>query len=469
MLSKTSAIARALVGFGLASAFAHGAPASVAFAHSPPFAVSLSWSDPASSALPIIVTTRGLVFANGASPEQGFSIRCNEAYGANTSDRPNTYQAADGTLTVGVYNSVFRSNDRGCTLTPATGLPMLQFTSLLGSASAPQRLYVGVRDLMQASIYASEDSGRTFEKRFGNKVDQYYETVVVAPSDSLRLYALGLDFDRVNLKVIFYSAVSVDGGKSWENTVTDAKITPLGVHPTKPDVVFAYRATDKTETTFDLLRSEDRGKNYKVVLANTYQPTGFAALKGTLYVGASLHDEFYQSTDDGQTFTRLLAGVVQRITCLAEHAGKLWMCANIAPNLDGIWTLKDDASGVDKVMSFEAVTAPVPCSDAAAREQCALPWHDFDLELHPPADDAGVADGGLSDAASPAQDAGVEVEEEDGSVASERDAEAEPDAELSGPQRHRDRCQFGVGGDVGGAGWVLSSLLGLLVWRRRRG
>jgi hypothetical protein len=317
---------------------------------------------------------------------------------------------------------------------------------------------------MQPGIYASEDSGRTFEKRFGNKVDQYYETVVVAPSDALRLYALGLDFDRANLKVIFYSSVSLDGGKSWENTVTDAKITPLAVHPTKPDVVFAYRATDKSETTFDLLRSEDRGKNYKVVLANTYQPTGFAAHGEKLYVGASLHDEFYQSRDDGLSFTRILAGQVQRITCLAEHAGKLWMCANIAPNLDGIWTLKDDESGVDKVMSFDAITAPVPCADAAAREHCETPWHDFDLELHPPGSDAGVGDAGQRDAASLTSDAGSE-EEDAGAEPNDQDAEADADAEIRSPRRGS-RCQFGVTPDVGG-GCVLFLALGLLAWRRR--
>jgi MYXO-CTERM domain-containing protein len=151
---------------------------------------------------------------------------------------------------------------------------------------------------------------------------------------------------------------------------------------------------------------------------------------------------------------------------LAEHAGKLWMCANISPNLDGIWTLKDDASGVDKVMSFEAVTAPVACSDSAARALCEIPWHDFNLELHPTADDAGSADAGALDAATAKPDGALE-EEEDAEQDAERDADGEDEAQVT-PPRHGSRCQFGATADVVEGGWALCSLLGLLAWRRRR-
>jgi hypothetical protein len=421
------------------------------------------------------VTNRGLVFpASGQSASLPFSIRCNDSYGANTSDRPLAYLEANGTLTVGVYNRVFQTSDHACTLNTSSGLPDEPITSLVSALSAPQRMYVGTRTVQkQAGIFASDDYGRTFSQRFTSKVDEYYETIVVAPSDSLRLYALGLHFDRANQKVVFYASVSLDGGANWQDTVADAKITPLAVHPSKPDVVFAYRATDKYETTFDVMRSDDRGKNFKVVLPGVYLPTGFAVVGNSFYIGTSFHGGFYESHDDGEHFAQLLTDQIQRVTCLAEHAGKLWMCANIAPNLDGIWVLKSDASGVDKVMSFEAVQMPVTCSDTAARTTCEQPWHDFDLEVHPP-DDAGVDASTALDAGVAERDADI-VSGDTGETDTGGNAEAEPELDAGDdagdgdekprlpPARHRRACSLGVSahGDYAPLGLLLFGLLAL--------
>jgi hypothetical protein len=442
------------------------------YAHSLPYGVALVWPDTLSSALPVMVTNRGLVFADGTGAQAEFSIRCNDSYGANTSDRPLAYQQSNGTLTVGVYDRVFQTSDRGCSLVGSTGLPdMLTITDPISSASAPERVYVATRTLQQAAgLFVSEDHGHTFSQRFTSKLNEYYEAIVVAPSDAQRLYALGLHYDKANLQVIFYSSVSTDGGKNWVDTVTDAKITPLAVHPTKPDVVFAYRATDKYETNFDILRSEDQGKNYKVVLANAYLPTGFVAAgnPSTLYLGMAFHGGLYQSRDDGQTFQTLLPDQIQRVTCLAEHAGKLWLCANVAPNLDAIWVLKDDASGFDKVMSFDAIRKPVACSDPAAIEACAQPWRDFDLEVHPPADDGGVQDGGVASDAQVAADAQAEADAGSSSEESEPETDA-GDEERDGGHKakgpHGSRCQFGASTNGGPElAWLV--LCGLLLLAR---
>jgi hypothetical protein len=332
-------------------------------------------------------------------------------------------------------------------------------------------MYVATRVLQQqAGVFASEDHGRTFSQRFTSKANEYYEAIVVAPSDSLRLYALGLHFDRANAQVIYYASVSVDGGKSWEDNVVSGKITPLAVHPSKPDVVFGYRPTDKYETSFDLVRSDDRGKNYAVVLPGVLLPTGFAgaADPSTLFVGTGGQGGLYRSRDDGLHFEPLIADQIQRVTCLAEHAGKLWLCANIAPNLDAIWTLKDDASGVDKVMSFDAVSAPIACTEADAGEVCAQPWRDFELEVHPPSDDAGLADAGV-----PADAQAAVAEEVDAGGESELDAgdvqDEDQDAALAPHAAHSSRCQFGVANQPDRASsWLLLLALSALAARRVR-
>jgi hypothetical protein len=75
MLSFVDKNALALAWIAPASAFALllcVGCASTARAHSLPFGVALSWVDPASSALPLIVTNRGLVFAESATAADGF-------------------------------------------------------------------------------------------------------------------------------------------------------------------------------------------------------------------------------------------------------------------------------------------------------------------------------------------------------------------------------------------------------------
>jgi hypothetical protein len=235
--------------------------------------------------------------------------------------------------------------------------------------------------------------------------------------------------------------------------------------------VFGYRPTDKFETNYDIMRSEDRGKTFSVVLPNVFLPTGFTGVTGSsaLYLGMSVAGGLYRSVDDGRSFEKLLADEILRVTCLAEHAGKLWVCANRVPNFEAIWTLKDDASGLDKVMSFDAVVAPVACTDAAANELCAVPWHDFDIEVHPKDDDAGV---------SPELDAGVDAAIEDQDAEAE---EAEPELDADEPEeeeldagskarRSSSRCQFGVSrsGSREQAGLMLLGLLALAYRRARR-
>src|SRR5690606_28376239 len=111
------------------------------------------------------------------------------------------------------------------------------------------------------------------------------------------------------------------------------------------------------------------------------------------------------------------------------------------------WTLKDDASGVDKVMSFDEVKAPVACA-SAANALCDEAWLDYTIELHG-TEDAGVADAGegAADAGAAERDAGL-VADASEPAQGDDDGEAEPgdegDAGEPAARAPRDRCQFGT-------------------------
>ena len=111
-------MARWLAAFALTSALAAGASA-----HEPPKGIDLQWSGDAPDELPVIVTNRGLVFADAMGGTTRFSLRCAEAYGANTSDHPGVSVGADGQITIGIYNGVSATSDRACSLHPSAGLP----------------------------------------------------------------------------------------------------------------------------------------------------------------------------------------------------------------------------------------------------------------------------------------------------------------------------------------------------------
>jgi hypothetical protein len=428
-------------------------------AHSLPFGTGLVWPDAASSALPLIVTNRGLVFPDERSGQVSYSIRCQDAYHANTSDRPSMFVQADGTLTIGGYDEVYQTRDRGCSVSSAQGLPELPVSEPVADVNTPSRMFLTTRSLAQvAGLYVSEDHGASWSERFKNNAKEYYEQLLVAPSDPLTLYAAGIRADAETVEVTFYCSRSRDGGKSWQDHAMDGKVVPFAVHPQDANVVFAHRATDKLESSFDILRSGDGGQTFQLALAGIREPTGLVASPdgAALLLGVDTNEGgLYRSLDNGRSFVRVLADQLQRVTCLAQHAGRLWLCGNMAPNVEGVWVSDDAASSFANVMTFAAVTQPVLC-EGAALALCAGDWYDFDLEVRPATADAGVDSDAAADAASPEPDADPEL---DAGV-----ADASTDA-AAPPRRGDGGCQAQPRGRASASSALL--LLALLGLARR--
>lgn len=448
-------------------ALALGLPAGVR-AHDPARGLSLVWPSVQATAPSLIVSNRGLVFVDAVEGGSRLSLRCSEGYGASVSDLPGVFLADQGAITLGVYSGTSTTPDRGCTLEPSSGLSGDSLGTSVADPSAPSQLFVSSRSFqVPAGVFVSEDFGRTWSKRFTNRMDDYFDALLVAPSAPQRLYAAGRRADRVNNKVIYFTSVSLDAGKSWEDHALPTEIIPFVVHPKNADVLFAHEPTDSLKTIFRVLRSEDRGAHFVSVLEGVPKPTAVAVSEAgsTLWLGIGGQGGLYRSADDGRHFERVHADSVQSVTCLMQRQGRLWMCANMSPNTNGVWFSADEGASFEKMMVFADVTEPVHCEAGEPQALCARAWYDFDIELHPPEDDAGVDAGISADAAA------------NGGGALDAGAEAEPDAEAEDPKetdaaalpedkKKGSGCQTAASGRLNLS--ALALLLTAVALRRRR-
>jgi hypothetical protein len=505
--------------------------AAPARAHEPPRGIGLLWASDAASSPSVIVANRGLVFAEETGAGPRFSLRCCEAYGANIGDRPAVFMAPAGALTVGVYNGVLSTGDRGCTFASSTGLPTSgeTFGNLAGALGMPNRLFVSTRTFSgYAALFQSEDYGHTWTERFKNPTDHQFDVLLVAPSAPERLYAAGRWRDLPNQKLNFVTALSQNLGANWQEQEGPLKAAAFAVHPGNADVVFAYQPIDTLETQFRLLRSADRGATFVTALEGIPKPTVIAAAAqpDSLWLGVDGKGGLFHSSDAGQHFENVFVGEVQAVSCLVRRQGRLWMCANLAPNTNGVWFSDDDGFSFRRWMIFEDVRQQVACSGEEANAACARAWYDYDIELHPAGVDAGVgaplglnldagpydagalgqpADAGTGDGSSageggaaveagvgtdaaltplapgvdagapmvdagPVLDAGAAAGAQDGAVA--HDAQSASEAGWPWPprrRRHSDGCSAGPTGSFDALGsWLLGAALVLLSRTRAR-
>jgi len=116
-------------------------------------------------------------------------------------------------------------------------------------------------------------------------------TVVVAPSDSTRLYA-GVEGQSTGV----YK--STNSGSSWtlvNNGLGDTNVWSLAVNPASPDTVFAGTATG-------IYKSTDGGANWTLSKSTTVKVNTIAINPGstsTIFAGLNASGELYETTTGG--------------------------------------------------------------------------------------------------------------------------------------------------------------------------
>ncbi len=454
--------------------------AAQASAHDPPKGFKLVWASDDADELPVVVSNRGLVFADRVDGGMRLSLRCCEGYGATVSDNPSVFVGDGGLITLGIYRGVYQSTDRLCTMQQTnTGLPDASIASVVSAPDSTDNLFLTVPTLKGTQgVFASTDRGNTWSESFHIDDNEFYSGLIPAPSAPERLYAYGLRTDQMTVASVTYlCSVSQDSGKTWEDhaltgkvmpVVPDAgvseKVTPLAVDPNNPDVMFGYAPIDKLETQFRILRSMDRCASFDTVLDGVVQPNAFAfapdSSKLWLGLGIAGMGGLYLSTDSGAHFDQVFKGSVQTVSCLQYRGDRLWMCANMAPNTNGIWYSDDQGATFQTFFTFEQVTEPVAC-DGDAGAVCDQPWRDFDTELHLWSDAGSASDAGVVDAGG-ATDARVKDAANETSKGTGSSADDEPETHNSSSG-----CQAGAGSAAPDA-WAAWAIASLLLTRRRR-
>jgi MYXO-CTERM domain-containing protein len=427
----------------------------VARAHEPPKGLALVWPDGARDGLPVVLTNRGLVFADTGGAR--LSLRCNEAYGVNTAARPRLWADAQGRLVLATYAGVSSSADRGCSWHKQAGLPEA-IGRPIQHPRQPNALLVATVDVEPgSSLLVSDDYGASWSLRGQTAPYQAYTALAWAPSEPARVYASGMKIDLAAAQVLWLWAVSSDGGRTFEELTVERERKPLVVHPENPDVVFAYELVDALADRYRVLRSEDAGRTFEQVI-EVSDVTSFAASPGgrEMWLGAGRNGGLYRSRDHGKRFARVYEDI-QEVQCLHQRAGKLWVCANMRPNVDGLWTSEDGGQTFERVFTFNEVSEPVRCDAAEAMGLCELPWLDWQRELLTwAAPDAGAPDAGNAPPSAPdagAVDSGAPVVSGDGSAPA---------------PASRASCALGPAAPARSWwAWLLSACAAL-AWRRRR-
>jgi hypothetical protein len=346
-------------------------------------------------------------------------LRCNEAYDATVSERPHLVaeRGGSGLLLVTPLRAHW-SDDRACTLAEVAGLSHDYLGGFAASSDGALLLVSTVAPDAVSRVYASLDGGRSWSVRSENRPSEVFTALAIAPGDAQRVYASGTRVDREAQTLTPLWARSSDGGASFEVLDVPSERTVLAVFPHDPSLVLASQRAETVELGHRLLRSEDGGESFVVVHEGLSSVSAFASTPdgGTVWVGAGKDGGLFRSADAGITFARVHEEFSE-VSCLHRRQGKLWLCGNQLPNVDGVWSSADEGQTFEPVLTFPEVTAPLSCGEADAI--CAAPWRDWELELVPRDGDAGVsadagpqvpaADSGArgSDAAAPAEDGGT--------------------------------------------------------------
>jgi hypothetical protein len=442
----------------LAGVLACAGPATRVFAHDLPEARWLLWASDAPDARPIVLLNRGLLFpASGG--DLHYSLRCNEAYGASVSELTHArLAAADSAALLVVTSSLAaRSEDHGCTWQPATGLPEVTLGGFTQPREPTAELLLSTIDPDgQSQVFASTDQGVSFAARASNGAGEVYTSLLVAPSDGQRVYARGARVNRQDNTIEQLWASSSDGGAHWQNSVVPRELEPLGVHPQNPQMVFAVEAEDELGTSYRVLQSPNAGEGWVTVLEGLSEVTSFAATPDAklMWVGAGHEGGLYESRTGGASFVRVQDDI-HEVHCLHQRLGKLWLCGNRAPNVDGVWVSSDGGASFDTVLTFDQVTEPVQCS--AAESACVEAWRDWVLEIFNGKDPSAPADAGAGPPV-PVADAGVSMPALDGGA-------AEPESRGS---KDDGGCSLVHGRPPGGAALTLVALACLALTSRRR-
>ncbi|MGE0869092.1 MAG: WD40/YVTN/BNR-like repeat-containing protein [Kofleriaceae bacterium] len=337
------------------------------------------------------------------SHDDGCSFRwvCERAIGYSGAFDPKYAVASDGTIFASTFTGLRISRDGGCNWTTATagaasGAPGNIATMWIDAIdlSPSGDVWVATADSGKPNnVYRSTDNGATFEPRGLSSPVIWWKSVKVARSNAQRIYAAGY---QVATQAKAHLMRSDNAGRAWtELPLAGLRYgaTPIiyvsGVDPEDPDLVFVSSLGAQPPNGDRLYRSSDGGGSFVEVLATT-DPIRDVVFGAGKVIAATLAGGSFQSSDRGETFTRIGSGdpsapdaTPPQLGCLARRRdGVLIGCgANWQPDFMAV-ARSSDAATWTKVFRFADLAGPVDCpAGSAVHDQCGALWPTLQRQL----------------------------------------------------------------------------------------
>jgi photosystem II stability/assembly factor-like uncharacterized protein len=203
-------------------------------------------------------------------------------------------------------------------------------TTVTGVPSQPRTFYMGVAS---GGVFRTTDGGANWEPLTDGKVPLGSTgSIAVADSDPKVIY-LGTGSDGVRSNVSTGRGVykTIDGGESWTfaGLYNAGQIGAVRIHPANPDIVWVSAMGDAFKPNADrgIFKTIDGGKTWKKVLYVSDKAGGmdvelqpgnpnvvyawmsYLERKPWTIISGSKEGGFYKSTDAGEHFTKITAGL----------------------------------------------------------------------------------------------------------------------------------------------------------------
>jgi hypothetical protein len=326
---------------------------------------------PASPQDLVVASTYGFLVSHdgGATWRWG----CEAGFGVLDAWVPEYELTATGVMTVTTLSGLRHSSD-GCTWTTAAGAAGTDVasTTAVGGDGA---IYLG-SGASPAVILRSTDDGATFAATgaLGANVD-WVESIAVAPSNPMRVYATGSAFVGERQVRLWRSD---DGGASWMPLATMAllptsssELEVAAIDPANADRVFLRVTNAGAVLQEAVFRTDDAGQGWTEVLRVPDYVTGVTVRANGYVVAATRSNGLYASID-GNGPMGLLPGRTLTVSCLTElSGGELWVCAdNFGSDRMGIGR-STDAETWTKVMTMLDLAGPIDCpAGTVQKDEC---------------------------------------------------------------------------------------------------
>ena len=327
---------------------------------------------------------------------------CENAVGYGGLWDPDYTYLQGGTLFATTFSGLKSMSDAsgsGCTFASTTFGTLFVSTDE-GKGSA---VLFGAADPTDDKVYRSANEGMTFPSSAtpaGAALNDWYTSLMFAPSDPTKVYLGGYRFNAQNQKILLLYK-SIDGGSTFTamgqtglptTPASSSSIDVVGIDPTNPSILYV-RVTYATGQLGDTIyKSVNAGQSWTTLRAKADTISFLVRSNGDLVIGTKTLGA--EVSHNGGTSWVPLSNPPQ-INCLVENsAHEVWACTQNYDVMSGSGsaTIPGDGYGIMKssdlatwtgVLKYQDILGPVSCAAGTPQhDTCAqMNWCGLRMQL----------------------------------------------------------------------------------------